>query len=66
MEKLAWGVGRGGRIQDPKFTSEELSSYIKACMENGGAVTVNMGIYQDGTVGEKALQVMRGVKERIR
>lgn len=66
MEKFAWGVGRGGRIQDPKFTSEELSSYIKACMENGGAVTVNMCIYQDGTVGEKALQVMRGVKERIR
>ena len=35
-------------------------------MENGGAVTINMGIYEDGTVGEKALQVMRGVKERIR
>ena len=66
MEKFSWGVGRGGQIQDPKFTSEELSSYIKACMENGGAVTINMGIFQDGTVGEKALQVMRGVKERIR
>ena len=66
MEKFSWGVGRGGQIQDPKFTSEELASYIKACMENGGAVTVNMGIYQDGTVGEKALQVMRGVKEGIR
>jgi len=66
MEKFAWGVGRSGEIQDPKFTSEELSSYIKACMENGGAVTINMCIFQDGTVGEKALQVMRGVKERIR
>ncbi len=35
-------------------------------MENGGAVTINMSIYQDGTVGEKALQVMREVKELIR
>jgi len=66
MEKFSWGVGRTGQIRDPKFTSEELSSYIKACMDNGGAVTVNMGIFQDGTVGKKALQVMRGVKERIR
>ena len=66
MEKFSWGVGRGGKIQDPKFTSEELSSYIKACMENGGAITVNLGIYQDGTVGEKALEVMRGVKSEIR
>jgi len=65
MEKHSWGARKSG-IKDPKFTSEELSSYIKACMENGGAVTINMCIYQDGTVGEKALQVMRGVKESIR
>ena len=65
MEKHSWGARKSG-IPDPKFTSEELSSYIKACMENGGAVTVNMCIYQDGSVGEKALQVMRGVKESIR
>ncbi len=66
MEKFSWGVGKGGKIQDPKFTSEELSSYIKSCMENGGAVTVNLGIYQDGTIGEKALEVMKGVKSEIR
>lgn len=65
MEKHAWGAGRSG-IKDPKFTSEELSSYIKACMENGGAVTINLSIFQDGTVGEKALKVMRGVKSEIR
>jgi len=65
MEKHSWGAGRSG-IKDPQFTSEEMSSYIKACMDNGGAVTINMSIYQDGTVGKKALQVMREVKERIR
>ena len=65
MEKHSWGARRSG-IKDPKFTSQELSLYIKACMENGGAVTINMSIFQDGTVGKNALQVMREVKERIR
>jgi len=35
-------------------------------MNNGGAVTINMGIYQDGTVGEKALNVMKEVRQQIR
>lgn len=65
MEKHAWGAGRTG-IKDPKFTAEELSTYINACMENGGAVTINLSVFQDGTVGEKALDVMRGVKAEIR
>ncbi|MDQ8183496.1 alpha-L-fucosidase [Pelagicoccus sp. SDUM812005] len=65
MEKHAWGAKETG-ILDPKFTAEELGAYIRDCMDNGGFVTVNLSVYQDGTVGEKALEVMRGVKERIR
>ncbi len=51
---------------EPRFTSSELSQYIRNCIENGGAVTINMGIYQDGTVGEKALKVMKEVRQQIR
>lgn len=65
MEKHIW-VQQKPVLSDPKFTSEQLSSYIKDCMLNGGAVTINLAVYQDGTVGEKALQVMKGVKENIR
>ncbi len=65
MEKHIW-VQQEPVISDPKFTSEQLSSYIKDSMENGGAVTINLAIYQDGTVGNKALQVMKGVKENLR
>jgi hypothetical protein len=65
MEKHLW-VQQESEISDPKFTSEQLSTYIKGCMKNRGAVTINLAIYQDGTVGEKALQVMREVKEDIR
>jgi hypothetical protein len=35
-------------------------------MNNGGAVTINMGIFQDGTVGEKALDVMKQVRKNVR
>lgn len=53
-------------MPDPRFTPEDLSEYIVNCMKNKGAVTINLGIYQDGTVGQKALQVMREVKKNIR
>lgn len=35
-------------------------------MEQGGAITMNMRIYQDGTVDKKALQVMKEVRGLIR
>ena len=59
-------VQKKGESPDPRITPEKLSTYIKQCKENGGAVTINLGIFQDGTVGEKALQVMREVKSEIR
>lgn len=65
MEKHLW-VQREAEISDPKFTPEQLSTYIKGCMDNGGFVSINLAIYQDGTVGEKALQVMKEVKKTIR
>ena len=59
-------VQQKAEMPEPRFTPDKLSGYIKDCMKNKGAVTVNLGIYQDGTVGEKALQVMREVKNQIR
>jgi hypothetical protein len=45
-------VQQSKTIPEPLFTSEKLSEYIRKCMSNGGAVTINLGIYQDGEVGE--------------
>ena len=59
-------VQEKAEMPDPNFTSAELSQYIRNCMDNGGAVTVNMGIYQDGTTGAKALEVMKGLRKQIR
>jgi len=50
----------------PHHTPEELRGYIESCMKGGGAVTVNLGIYQDGRMGDRALEVMRAVRRQIR
>ena len=49
----------------PKFTAQQLGDYISQCKANGGAVTINLGIYQDGTVDPNAVDVLREVRKRI-
>ena len=51
---------------EPRFKASELSKYILDCMANKGAVTINMGIFQNGTVGAKALEVMKEVRKTVR
>jgi len=50
----------------PRFTAQELGDYIDRCKANGGAVTINLGIYQDGTVDPQAVEVLQEVGKRIR
>ena len=50
----------------PQFDAQKLGDYISGCMKNGGAVTINLGIYQDGSVDPRAVDVLKEVRERIR
>lgn len=50
----------------PRFTAQQLVKYITDCNQNGGAVTINLGIYQDGGVSEKALKVLTEVKTKVK
>jgi hypothetical protein len=50
----------------PQFTAQKLGDYIAQCNANGGAVTINLGIYQDGTVDSKAVDVLKEIRQRIR
>ena len=50
----------------PQFTAQQLGDYIERCKANGGAVTINLGIYQDGTVDPNAVNVLREVRNRVR
>lgn len=58
-------VQEKAEMPDPRFTADKLSEYIQNCKKNGGSVTINLGIYQDGTVGTKALEVMKEVRRSI-
>ena len=53
-------------VSDPKWKAEELSKYIRDCQAEGGAVTINLGIYQDGMVGQKDLEVMKKICKTLR
>jgi hypothetical protein len=53
-------------METPWLNADDLAKYIKACMQNGGAVTINVGIYQEGTFGEESLDVLRSVKKLVR
>jgi hypothetical protein len=50
----------------PQFTAQQLGDYISQCKAKGGAVTINLGIYQDGTVDPNAVNVLKEVRNRIR
>ncbi len=50
----------------PRFTAQQLGDYIGRCKANGGAVTINLGIYQDGMVDPNAVNVLKEVRKRVR
>jgi hypothetical protein len=53
-------------MPEPRFNAQALGDYISQCMKNGGAVTINLGIYQDGSVDPKAVEVLKEVRKRLR
>lgn len=53
-------------IGPPIYTAEQLSEYIKSCMDDQAVVSVGIAIYQDGTVSESSRRVMRSVRRLVR
>jgi hypothetical protein len=50
----------GETVPAPRFFDPELHGYLRRCHDNKGAVTLNIGIYQDGSLAEKTVaQVTR-------
>jgi hypothetical protein len=46
-------------IADPQYTANQLAPFLKGCRENGGLVSINTAVYQDGTVSPKTKAVMK-------
>ena len=53
------------KVHPVRLKADDLINYISAC-SGKGPVTINIEIYQDGTIGEEALTVMEKIKQAIK
>lgn len=53
-------------MEPPLYTAEQLIGYVKDCMEDQAVVSIGVGIFQDGTLGEKSLEILRQLRHAIR
>ena len=56
----------GKRIDAPRYFDPELHTYLHRCHGNGGAVTLNIGMYRDGSLAEDSLAQVRRMGELMK
>ena len=61
-----WVHSEPGPIPPPQFSAEDFVAYVKANVEHQAVTTINIGIYQDGTVEQSSLEMMRQLRRAIR
>ena len=61
----SWVHGATGPIPPPQFSAEDLIAYVKANVEHQAVTTINIGIYQDGTIEQSSLDMMRQLRRAI-
>lgn len=64
-----WAVGGAAGASDfsdaPRFTDDELYEWVKAHNDIGSGVTLNIGIYNDGTLIDETVDQVVRLKERL-
>ena len=58
-------IWRNG-LTDHASQAEDLIAYVKANIEHQTVTTINIGIYQDGTIEQTSRQMMRQLRQTIR
>lgn len=58
-----WFMESGAQMPNPRFSNKELYNYVRKCTDKKGAVTLNIGIYEDGTMAPKTLEQVCGLKK---
>lgn len=53
-------------MEPPRYTAAELAEYIKSCMADAAPVTLGVGIFQDGSIGEPSRQVLTQLRHLVR
>lgn len=58
--------GTNEKIKPPLFGDTQLIQFIQDTNAKGGPVTMNIGVYQDGTASPETLRQLRTVKKALR
>jgi hypothetical protein len=62
----SWVHSEAGPIPPPQFSAEDLIAHVKANTEHQAVTTINIGIYQDGTIEQSSRDLMRQLQRAIR
>jgi hypothetical protein len=52
-------------MEPPMYTDGELAGFLNHCLRVGGAVTMNVGIYHEGTLGHETVRQLARIRDRI-
>jgi hypothetical protein len=62
----SWVNSEPGPIPARQFSVVDLSAYVKANVEHQAVTTINIEIYQEGTIEETSRQMMRKLRQAIK
>jgi len=62
----SWVHNKVGPMPPPQFNTEDLIAYVKANMAHQAVTTINIGIYQDGTIEQSSHDMMRALRSAVR
>lgn len=61
-----WGHEKPGPMEPPKYSDEDLFSFVRHIIGVKGAVTLNVGIYQEGHIGEQTLAQLKRLSDNLK
>jgi hypothetical protein len=62
----SWVHSDAAPMPPPQFSAEDLIAHVKANIKHQAVTTINIGIYQDATIEESSLDMMRQLRGAIR
>lgn len=62
---LHWGHDQAGPMGPPRFTDENLFGFVRRCRSVSGAVTLNVGIYQEGHLSPATIAQLKRLRTAL-
>jgi len=56
---------KSASMEPPLYADQELGFYLENCLNTGGAVTLNVGIYEEGHLGEETVCQLARLAEKM-